>query len=59
MDFLEKHDYHADIIRSKLIRVTPSVFQDVHDELVLALNDIIPTVNEGTPQACGKPFASS
>jgi hypoxanthine-guanine phosphoribosyltransferase len=60
MDFREKHNsYHADIIRSKLIRIIPSVFQDIHDELVLALNDIIPTVDEGMPQACGKPFVSS
>jgi hypoxanthine-guanine phosphoribosyltransferase len=59
MDFLENHNYHSDVIRSKLIRVIPAVFQDIHDELVLALNDIIPTVNEGMPQACGKSFASS
>ncbi|KAF8504637.1 cytochrome P450 [Russula emetica] len=47
MDFREKHNnYHADIIRSKLIRIIPTIFQDIHDEVVLALNDIIPTVDE-------------
>ena len=40
------------------MRTTPTVFQDIYEELVLTLNDIIPTVNEGTPQPCGKPFAS-
>jgi len=61
MDFPEKHsNYHSDIVRSKLIRIIPEVFQDIHDELVLALNDIIiPTVDEGMPQTYGKPFASS
>ena len=60
MDFREKHNnYHVDIIRSKLICVIPAVFQDANDEVVIALNDIIPTVDEGMPQACGKPFTSS
>ena len=60
MNFSENLNfYHADVIRSKLIRITPAVFQDIHDELVLTLNDVIPTVDEGMPQPCGKPFASS
>ncbi len=60
MDFREKHNnYHADVIRSKLIRIIPTIFQGVQDELVLTFNDIIPTVGEGMSQACGKPFASS
>ncbi|KAI0001032.1 cytochrome P450 [Russula vinacea] len=45
INFLEKHNsYHSDVIRSKLIRNIP--FQDIHDELLLALNDSIPTVGE-------------
>ncbi len=60
MDFREKHsNYHSDVIRSKLIRMVPTIFQDIHDELVLALNDIIPTVSEGMSQVCGEAFASS
>ena len=59
MDLLEKNNYHADIIRSKLIRITPTVLQDIHDELTLALDDLIPTVDEGMLQAFGKPLASS
>ena len=53
INFLEKHNsYHSDVIRSKLIRNIP--FQDIHDELLLALNDSIPTVGEGMWQDCGK-----
>jgi hypoxanthine-guanine phosphoribosyltransferase len=60
VDFRDKHSsYHADVIRSKLIRIVPTIFQDIHDELVLALNDIIPTVSEGMSQVRREAFASS
>lgn len=60
MDFLDKDsDYHIDVVRSKLMRDLPTILQDIHDELLLALNDFIPTVGKGMPQPCGKPFASS
>ena len=38
------------MILSELMRIIPAVFQDIHDELILALNNIIPTVDEGMPQ---------
>ncbi|KAI0002413.1 cytochrome P450 [Russula compacta] len=48
LDFLDGHNfYHVDVIRAKLIGSNIStVFNDIHDELVLALNDSIPTVGE-------------
>jgi len=59
VDYLENNNYHSDVIRSKLVRITPTVLQEIHDELVLALNDLIPMVDEGMPQAFGKHLASS
>jgi hypothetical protein len=48
LDFLNKDDfYHSDVIRSKLIRNMPTIFKDVYDELVPALDDAIPTVGDG------------
>ena len=57
IDFLDKHDYyHVGVIRSNLIRNIPTIFKDVYDELLLALNDSIPTVSEGVWRACWKLF---
>ncbi|KAI9511491.1 cytochrome P450 [Russula earlei] len=39
--------YHEDVIRSKLIRDIPTLFKDIYDELVPAIDDSIPAVVEG------------
>ncbi|KAH9169609.1 cytochrome P450 [Lactarius sanguifluus] len=43
LDFLDKHDYyHSHVILSKLTRITSATFEDIYEELVLALEDNIP-----------------
>ena len=36
------------------MRHIPTIFNDIYDELLLALDDSIPMVGEGTWEACGK-----
>jgi hypothetical protein len=44
MDMLNKTDrYHVDIIRTKLTRNIAVTFEEVREELIHALNDLIPT----------------
>ena len=41
---LNKDDnYHLDIIRTKLTRNIAVIFEEVREELILALKDLIPT----------------
>jgi len=48
LDFLDKHSYsHSDVVRSKLTRDIPGIFEDIYDELVLAVDDSIPATGEG------------
>ncbi|KAH9063633.1 cytochrome P450 [Lactarius vividus] len=47
LDFLNKHDYyHSHVIVSKLTRITSATFEDIYEELVLTLEDNIPTDKE-------------
>ncbi|KAH8980713.1 cytochrome P450 [Lactarius hatsudake] len=47
LDFLNKQDYfHIHVILSKLTRITSTTFEDIYEELVLALDDNIPTGKE-------------
>ncbi|KAH9005724.1 cytochrome P450 [Lactarius hatsudake] len=44
LDFLNKQDYfHIHVMLSKLTRITSTTFEDIYEELVLALDDNIPT----------------
>ena len=44
IDLLEKDNiYHADVIRTKLTRNIAATFKDVREELINALEDLIPT----------------
>ncbi|KAN0118582.1 Cytochrome P450, partial [Russula decolorans] len=44
LKLLDAHDeYHTDIIRAKLTRDVAGTFKDVHEELVMAMDDLIPT----------------
>ena len=48
IDSLNKDDfYHVDIIRTKLTRNIAVTFEEVREELILALNDLIPTDEDG------------
>ncbi|KAI9436537.1 cytochrome P450 [Lactarius psammicola] len=48
LNFLNKHDhYHSYIILSQLTRIASTTFEDISDELVLALEDNIPTAGKG------------
>jgi hypothetical protein len=49
LDLLDKHDeYHTEVIRSKLTRNIAAAFKEVREELVYALEDLIPTGEGGT-----------
>jgi hypothetical protein len=49
LDVLNKHDfYHEGIVRSKLTRNLAVILKDVRDELVYALEDLIPTGEDST-----------
>ena len=39
--------YHSDVIRSKLTRNIAATFKDVYDEIINALEDAIPTDEDG------------
>jgi hypothetical protein len=42
-------DYHTDIIRSKLVmRNIDNTFKEVHEEIVMAISDLIPTHEDST-----------
>ncbi|KAF8489259.1 hypothetical protein F5888DRAFT_1951995 [Russula emetica] len=44
LDFLNANDvYHTDMVRSKLTRNIDSTFKEVHEELLAAVGDLIPT----------------
>ena len=44
LDLLNADDeYHTDVMRSKLTRNIDSTFKEVREELVMALDDLIPT----------------
>ena len=36
-----KDEYHADIIRSKLMRDVTSTFEETREELIMAIDDLI------------------
>jgi hypothetical protein len=42
------NDYHTGIIRSKLTRNIDNTFKEVHEELVMAMGDFIPTHEHST-----------
>ncbi|KAH9043926.1 cytochrome P450 [Lactarius pseudohatsudake] len=47
LDFLDKHNHYlGHVILSKLTRITSATFEDIYEELVLALEDNIPTGKE-------------
>jgi hypothetical protein len=44
LDLLNEHDeYHTDIIRSQLTRNIADTFNDVREELIMGMDDLIPT----------------
>jgi len=44
IDLLEKNNiYHADVVRTKLTRNIAVTFKDVREEVINALEDLIPT----------------
>lgn len=48
VDLLEKDNiYHADVVRTKLTRNIAVTFKDVHEEIINALEDLIPTGKDG------------
>jgi hypothetical protein len=48
LDLLDKNDkYHADIIRSQLTRNIANTFKEVREELIMAMDDLIPTRDDG------------
>ena len=40
--------YHVDVIRSKLTRNMAVTFNEVREELILAMDDLIPTREDST-----------
>ena len=44
-------EYHTDIIRSKLTRNIAATFNEVREELIMAMDDLIPTHGDGTWQS--------
>jgi hypothetical protein len=40
--------FHTDIIRSKLTRNIAVTFKDVREELIMAMDDFMPTSGNGT-----------
>jgi hypothetical protein len=44
--------YQTDVIRSKLTRKLEGILEDVHEELVTALDDVIHTRDDGTWSTC-------
>ena len=48
--------YHSDVIRSKLIRNISITFKEIHEELIHALEDLIPTVEDSRWQILSEMF---
>ena len=49
LDVLNPEDrYTTDVIRSKLTHNMAVIFKDVHEELVMAMDDFIPTSVDST-----------
>jgi hypothetical protein len=44
-------EYHTDIIRSKLTRNIAATFNEVREELIMAMDDLIPTHDDSTWQS--------
>jgi hypothetical protein len=40
--------FHADVVRSKLTRNTAATFKEVRKELLVAMDDLIPTSGDST-----------
>jgi len=51
-----RNTYHRDVIRSKLTRNIAPIFDQVHDELLGAMGDFIPTVGEEWAKVSVLPF---
>ena len=48
LDLLNEEDeYHTDIIRSQLTRNIANTFKEVREELIVAMDDLIPTREDG------------
>jgi hypothetical protein len=45
-----KDEYHTDVIRSKLTRNIAATFNVVREELIMAMDDLIPTHEDSTWQ---------
>jgi hypothetical protein len=43
--------YHADVIRSKLTRNIAATFNDVREEIIMTMDDLIPTHEDGEWQS--------
>ena len=51
LDLLNKNDeYHTDVMRSQLTRNIANTFKDVREELIMAMDDLIPTRDDGAWQ---------
>ena len=46
-------EFHTDIIRSKLTRNIATTFKEVREELIMGMDDLIPTHEDGTWQSPG------
>ena len=40
--------FHTDVIRSKLTRNIAATFKEVREELIMAMDEFIPTSGDGT-----------
>jgi hypothetical protein len=48
MSLLNPNDeYHTDIVRSQLTRNIAATFKEVREELIMGMNDLIPTHEDG------------
>jgi hypothetical protein len=50
----ERDEYHTDIIRSQLTRNIADTFKEVREELIMAMDDLIPTHEDGAWQYPGQ-----
>ena len=52
LDLLNEHDeYHTDIIRSQLTRNIANTFNEVREELIMAMDDLIPAREDSESQS--------
>jgi hypothetical protein len=42
-----KDEYSTDIVRSKFTRDVASTFKEIHEELIMAMDDLIPETEHG------------